>query len=227
MKYETLFFDADQTLFDFEKSERTAFERTMLSYGIQYDEQVHLGAYQEINDAIWKELELGKITQEALKSERFRRFLKQLQLDFDAEEFARTYEEQLADTSFLYEGSAELIERLHQSRRLVLLTNGLALVQNRRIRKSEIGEYFDDIIISEEVGVSKPNPAIFELACRHLQNADKRKILMVGDSLTSDIQGGINFGIDTCWYNPAHNRNTKGIRPTYEIGSMQKLYDII
>ena len=227
MKYEVILFDADETLFDFKKSEREAFKNTNIEFGIDYDENYHLKIYKEINTAIWKEFEEGLITQEKLKIERFKRLSDALKIDFDPQEFAKAYMKHLSLGSFLYEGSMELIEELSKNYKLSIVTNGLTFVQNRRIRKSPIAKYFDDIVISEEILVSKPNPKIFEHALNNLNFGDKSKVLMIGDSLTSDIQGGINFGIDTCWYNKDHKKNETEIKPTYEVSNFEEMKKVI
>lgn len=227
MKYKVIIFDADETLFDFKKSEGEAFKKTMLELDIEYDENHHLRIYQEINSAVWKELERGLITQDKLNTERFRRLSEKLNAGFDEVQFAKNYMKHLADASFLYESSVELVESLHGNYRLSIITNGLKDIQNKRIRKSIIANYFEDIVISEEVKVSKPNPKIFEIALNNIKHTDKSRVLMVGDSLTSDIQGGINFGIDTCWYNPNKVENKTEIKPTYEISNLMDLKSII
>lgn len=224
MKYRNIIFDADETLFDFRKSERYAFENTMLEFNIDYKEDYHLKIYQDINNTIWKELEKGLITQKKLKIERFKRLSDKLAIKFDEAEFAKSYMKHLADASFLFDESTELIEDLNKNYILSIVTNGLTDVQNKRIKKSVIGKYFKAIIVSEEVQVSKPNPKIFEFA---LNNTDKSQVLVVGDSLTSDIQGGINLGVDTCWYNPNKIVNKTGINPTYEISNLFQLKDIL
>ena len=147
MKYEVILFDADETLYDFKKSEREAFKNTMLKFNINYDENYHLKIYQEINTAIWKEFEQGLITQENLKIERFKRLSDRLELSFDATKFAKSYMEHLADASFLYDDTIELIETLSKSYRLAIVTNGLTLVQDKRIRKSTIAKFFETIVI--------------------------------------------------------------------------------
>lgn len=129
--------------------------------------------------------------------------------------------------SFLYDDSIEVIESLHKNYRLSIITNGLTSVQENRIRKSVIAKYFENIIISEEISVSKPNPKIFEYALQNMNYGDKSKVLMVGDSLTSDIQGGINFGIDTCWYNPNKIVNETKLKPTYEISALKKINELL
>jgi putative hydrolase of the HAD superfamily len=227
MKYEIIIFDADETLFDFKKSERIAFKNTMLEFNLEYDENHHLKIYHDINAAIWKEFEKGLITQENLKVERFKRLSAALKTKFDENDFAKAYMKHLANGSYLYEDSVKLVESLSKAYRLSIVTNGLTAVQDKRIRKSIIAKYFETIVISEEVKVSKPNPKIFEYALNSVPPSDKRKILMVGDSLTSDIQGGINFGIDTCWFNPNKIENTSSIKPTYEISNLIKLHTIL
>ena len=227
IKYEIIIFDADQTLFDFKKSERKAFENTVIDFGIEYDEGYHFKIYKEINTAIWKELENGLITQKKLKTERFKRLSKKLDIQFDEFEFAKLFMKYLSKASFLYDGSIDLIKDLTKDFRLTILTNGLSAVQDTRIKKSIIAEYFEDIVVSEEVGVSKPNPEIFRHALNNINYTDKNKVLIVGDSLTSDIQGGINFGIDTCWFNPTMNLNKVGIEPTYIISDLIELKEIL
>lgn len=227
MKYEIIIFDADETLFDFKKSEKEAFKNSILSLNIDYIEDYHLKAYSEINTAIWKELEQGLITQEKLKIERFKRLSDKLNLNFNPEDFANSYMNFLRDGSFLYENSLELIQDLSKNFKLYIVTNGLTYVQEKRIKQSIIAKYFEDIIISEEISVSKPNPKIFEYTLRNIENIDKSKILIVGDSLTSDIKGGINFGVDTCWYNPNKLNNKSDIKPKYEISNYDELKEIL
>lgn len=227
MRYEIIMFDADETLFDFKKSERAALKNAMLEFDIEYDENHHLKVYKDINTAIWKELEDGLITQKQLKIERFKRLSNQLNAGFDEVEFAKSYIKHLANASFLYDDSIALVESLHRNYKLTIVTNGLKDVQDNRVRKSVIGKYFEDVVISEEVEVSKPDPKIFELALYNIKHTDKSKVLIVGDSLTSDIQGGINFGIDTCWFNPNKIVNRTGIKPTYEISNLMALKDIL
>ena len=227
MKYEIIIFDADETLFDFKKSERYAFKNTMLEFDIKYDENHHLKIYQGINTTIWKEFEQGVITQEKLKVERFKRLSDRLNVGFDEIQFASSYMKHLSNASFLYTDSIDLVESLHKDYRLTIITNGLKDVQDNRIRKSIIAKYFEDIVVSEEVKVSKPDPKIFQRALNNIKHTDKSKVLMVGDSLTSDIQGGINFGIDTCWFNPNKIANKTEIKPTYEICNFIQLKDIL
>ena len=137
------------------------------------------------------------------------------------------YIKHLSGASFLYADSLEMIESLYPECRLSIITNGLMEVQENRIRTSAIAKYFEEVVISEEVKISKPDPRIFEHALSQLRHTDKSKVLMVGDSLTSDIQGGINAGIDTCWFNPNRTVNKTGIKPTYEISNWRGLKNIL
>lgn len=227
MKYEIIIFDADDTLFDFKKSEKEAFRNAMIEFNIEYNENYHLKIYHEINTAIWKEFEQGLITQEKLKVDRFKRLSDKLELCFDCNLFAESYMKHLSNASFLYDDSIELIENLYKNYKLFIVTNGLTSVQENRIRKSVIAKYFENIVISEEISVSKPNPKIFEYALKNIKYIDKSKILMIGDSLTSDIQGGLNFGIDTCWYNPNKIVNETGLKHTYEISSLKEVNELL
>ncbi|NRT72664.1 YjjG family noncanonical pyrimidine nucleotidase [Clostridium beijerinckii] len=227
MKYKVILFDADDTLFDFKKSEREAFKNTILEFNINYDENYHLKIYHDINTAIWKEFEQGLITQEKLKVERFKRLADKLKISFDEIEFAKSYMQNLSNCSFLFDGILELIEHLSKSYKLLIITNGLTAVQENRIRKSIISKHFEDVVISEEISISKPNPKIFEHALENIYHTNKNTVLMVGDSLTSDIQGGINFGIDTCWYNPNKLENNSNIAPKYEISNFDELKHLL
>lgn len=227
MKYEIIIFDADDTLFDFKKSERHAFKNTMVEFDVEYDENYHLKIYHEINTAIWKEFESKLITQEKLKVERFRRLSEALKVELDENKLSKSYMTHLANASFLFEESITLLEALHKHCKFMIVTNGLSYVQNNRIRKSVIANYFEDIVVSEDIKIAKPDPKIFEHALNNLKHTDKSKVLMVGDSLTSDIQGGLNFGIDTCWFNPNKIENKTSISPTYEISNLMELMDIL
>lgn len=227
MKYKVLLFDADETLFDFEKSEAEAFHNTMSEYGVDDREELHFDAYKKLNTVIWKELEDGLITLKELKVERFRRFLKKQGIDEDEYEFAACYMKYLGSSSILLEGAKELIEDLCSHYRMAIVTNGLTSVQDGRIRKSVIAKYFDEIVISEELGISKPEPGIYEHAVRKLGNYEKNDILMIGDNLNSDIRGGINYGVDTCWFNPKRMENKTELVPNYEIFDFDGMRELL
>ena len=133
----------------------------------------------------------------------------------------------LGDGSFLFDGAIELVQDLSKKYTLSIVTNGLSAVQERRIKQSVIAKYFKDIVISEEFGVSKPHPHIFEHAINNLGNFSKDEVLMIGDSLSSDIRGGINFNIDTCWFNPNKSENKTDLTPTYEVDDFEEIRNLL
>lgn len=227
MKYKILIFDADETLFDFKLAEKEALKKTIQHFGIEYNESKHLTTYSEINLKIWGELDRGEITQQKLKTERFKRFFKAINLDIDAQECATIFMNYLAHESHLFKDSMKLVKELYKRNILIMLTNGLTKVQSVRIKQSPIAKYFSEIVISEEVGVSKPNPAIFDVALKNYKAMSKESILMIGDNLGSDILGGVNYGIDTLWYNPNHKQQDESINPTYECSDLMSIIKVV
>lgn len=227
MKYQVILFDADETLFDFRMSEKVALKGALTDFGIEYDENYHLKIYMELNTSIWKEFEEGRITQDILKIERFRRFASKLKIEINEFELAKSYMKHLSHASFLFDGAEELIKTLNIDYKLGIITNGLTVVQDIRIRKSVVAEYFETIVISEEAKVAKPDARIFDLALNNMNHTDKKTVLYVGDSLSSDIQGGINAGIDTCWMNQEKSENLSKIQATYTIQELSELFNFL
>jgi putative hydrolase of the HAD superfamily len=227
MKYEVILFDADETLFDFDKAEKYALKKSIESFEMSFKEDYHLNSYREVNNKIWEEFEKGLISADELKTERFRNFFVKLDLDLNPIKFSKQYLKFLSEASFLIEGTNEILSDLYQKYKLVLITNGLANVQRSRLKLSSLDKYFKEIIISEEIGIAKPDPEIFEYTFNKIKHKDKKKSIIIGDSLSSDIQGGINFGIDTCWFNPDNEENLSGLVPTYEINDLLELKEIL
>ena len=227
MKYKVILFDADETLFDFKMAEKQAFLRALEEYKLDVDKEESLKLYSQINKHIWEEFERGEITADRLRVERFERFSKKIKIDFDAVSFSKAYAKFLGEGAYLFDDSVEVIDYLSKKYKLALVTNGLKDVQKSRISKTPLKDYFQELIISDEIKISKPDPRIFDYALDKLDHMDKSKVLMIGDSLTSDMQGGINAGIDTCWYNPNHLENKSGLNLTYEIHSLNELKEIL
>jgi putative hydrolase of the HAD superfamily len=225
--YKLILADADDTLFDFEKAERAAFERSFSD--LTHDLDIHrmMEKYKIINKLLWNDVEKGLLTSSHVRVERFRRLFHDHDVQFSPDEFAELFIKHLSEGAFLLEDAEELCKYLSGKYTLVIVTNGIKEVQLSRLKRSSIKEYISDIIISEEVGASKPDPRIFEFALKKLNHTDKKSVLMIGDSLTSDIQGGVNFGIDTCWFNPKKIENTTALTPTYQIQRINELYEII
>ncbi|MCX7027888.1 MAG: YjjG family noncanonical pyrimidine nucleotidase [Spirochaetes bacterium] len=218
-EYRLVFMDADETLFDFARAETFALSEVFNQFGLAADETA-LRQYDAINKECWRKFERGEMDQAALKVERFRLLFETMGAGIDPAEFGLAYLDWLSKGGFLLEGAEELCEYLSGKYRLALVTNGIAQVQEQRFDASPIRKYFEAIVISEEAGYSKPNPDIFEYACGLVDYHAKDRMIIVGDSLNSDIAGGAAFGIDTCWLNPKGSPRTPGIVPTYEIADL-------
>lgn len=226
MKYECILFDADDTLFDYGMAESHALSHAFAHFGLPTGAQEYAASYQEINHALWKDFEQGLITSAALRVERFNRLFAARKLTFKPEEFSEAYLRFLGEGTFLIQGAAELCGELTGCR-LAVITNGISDVQHARIKGSPLSEVFEAVIVSEETGYQKPETGIFDYAFAKLKLSDRRKVLIVGDSLTSDIRGGNNYGIDTCWFNPLGKSGDPEILPTYEIRSLDELVEIV
>ncbi|MNZ73498.1 putative HAD-hydrolase YfnB [compost metagenome] len=223
MKYEVILFDADDTLFDYTLAEAYALKQVFQEHEIELA-PAHIEMYRSVNQQLWNAYEKGSVTLDFLRLERFRLLFAELKVEHDALYFAERYVEYLGEGSFLIEGAAELIEQTKgRGHRIAVMTNGIKKTQLSRISKSVLSQSFEHIIVSEETGYRKPQIGIFDYAFQLLKLTDRRKVLIVGDSLTSDIQGGINYGIDTCWYNPQHKSKPDSIKPTYEISKLSEL----
>jgi len=225
-QYNLVFIDLDETLMDFYQAEKQALSLSFRQFGLDCSERAVL-EYDEINAGVWRKLERGEIDQEALKVERFRLLFNRMHTDADPAAFSALYLQELGKGVFLLPGAEETCAYLSSKYTLVVVTNGIKDVQRARISRSPLEPYFSALIISEEAGSSKPAPAIFEYACGRLGFSDKKKMIMVGDSLSSDIQGGANFGIDTCWFNPGSKTNDSGLQPTYEIKTLPEIRTIL
>ena len=226
MSYGWVFFDADGTLFDYDAGEAEAFRGAFRECGLPFAPAFG-PQYSEINAAIWREYERGEITQARLRTERFDRLFDTIDVDADSTEFSQRYLKILGRQTALLDDAEEVVGALVGSVKLLLITNGLAEVQRPRFAASSIGACFSEIVISEEEGVAKPDPAIFDLAFERIGRPPKEEILMVGDNLGSDILGGANFGIDTCWFNPAGLANGHDVEPTHVISRLPQLLEIV
>lgn len=222
MTYTWLIFDADGTLFDYDRAEASAFHRTFDQNGHPFAPQ-YADVYREVNSQIWREFERGEISADALRVERFARLFARLDLDVDPAAFSRDYLLNLGGQADLLEGAADIVRTLAPHYRLLVLTNGLSDVQRARLAGSGLQDYFQDIVISDEVGVAKPDPAIFDIAFGLMGDPARAQVLMIGDGLSSDIRGAANYGIDACWFNPAGAARPDGLPIRYEIASLSDL----
>ncbi len=230
MGYTHLFLDADGTLFDFNTSEKKALEKAVRKLcGIWNLELAEL--YHQQTKRTWKELEQKLITLDRLKTLRFERFKSVSGLDFDIAQMSKVYLDFLSQADDLFPGTVELLEKLYEKYTLVLATNGITSVQRGRIKSTDTAKYFKAIIISEEVGVAKPDPAFFQIASEKSGNPPKENILMIGDSMTSDMQGAKNFGIDSCLIVPPHKEVPDSApgdpKPNYIVRNFDQLKEIL
>lgn len=217
---EFLFLDLDDTILDFQKAERLALAKTLESFGLPPTDTV-LARYHEINREHWERLERKELTRQQVLVGRFAALLAEMGLSAQAEQVARAYEENLSQGHYFLPGAEEALQSLSKKYKLYLASNGTARVQAGRLKSAGIIPYFQEIFVSEEMGYNKPDPAYFDACFARIPGFRKDRAMMVGDSLTSDILGGIQAGIATCWVNPRHK--TGSIRPDYEIERIVQL----
>ena len=226
-KYDVFLFDADNTLFDFEKAEESAlkslFEEAGLTYSLSAADK-----YKEINNALWAEFERGETTKEALQILRFSRLAEYLNINMDGAKLNKLYITALGKCAFLVDGAEVLCKTLYKAQKSIyIITNGISVVQKSRLANSCIKQYISDIFVSEDVGFQKPHISYFDYVLAHIPAVEKEKILVIGDSLSADIKGGINAGIDACWFNINKTENKSGTTPTYTINSLDEFLRII
>jgi len=222
--FKHILFDADNTLFDFDEAERNAFAQTMNAFSVPRDEAL-FSRYREMNRRLWLDLEQGKADKAVELVRRFERLLPGR--DFSAEEMNRTYQKGLVEQTVLMPYARELCEKLSPLAELSIVTNGVGYTQRHKMERSAIAPYFSRHFISEEVGFSKPDIRFFTHVMDALDNPDPSGVLIVGDSLTSDIQGGMNAGIKTCWLNRYGQPAPEGYRIDYTISGLRELEDIV
>jgi len=175
---------------------------------------------------MWAQFEKGEIKPGELKVKRFSLLLDFYNFEFDSNKLSSIYTEHLAECSILIDDAENIVKQLAHNCKLLLITNGLKSVQRKRFNNSMLKNYFQDIIISEEIGFAKPDPKMLEYALTKMDSQNKEEMLLIGDSLSSDIKAGNNFGIDTCWYNPQRKTNNLDVTVTYEIRKLKEILDI-
>lgn len=219
---EFLFLDLDDTILDFHKAERLAVAKTFREFGLEPTEAV-LNRYHEINKLHWQRLEQGEITREQVLVGRFQMLFEELGKDADPARLARSYEHNLGIGHYYLPGAREAVEQLQRHCRLFLASNGTASVQHSRLTSAGLYPCFEQVFVSQELGFNKPAREFFDACAARIPGYDAEKAMMVGDSLSSDILGGIRAGMQTCWINPAHKPAPDNIRPDYEIESLSRL----
>ena len=220
--YEILFLDLDDTILDFKKAERIAISKTIGDFGVEPTDEV-LARYHVINKWHWEQLELGKLTRAEVLENRFGVLFEELGVAADKTACARAYEKNLSIGHYFLPGAEEAVEYLSKHYRLFLTSNGTASVQKGRMTSANLYRFFEKVFVSQEIGHNKPSKAYFDGCIAQILGYDPARTIIVGDSLSSDIKGGINAGIATCWVNPNHAPGREDIKPDYEIESLAQL----
>lgn len=215
-------FDLDDTLFDFHKAEKIALTKTLVHFGIDPTEET-LALYSTINAAHWKRLELGEISREEVKVGRYRELFETIGVECDPVKATAYYESMLAIGHYFMPGAPELLEELYRKYRLYIVSNGTAKVQEGRIGSSGIAKYMDGIFISQILDANKPDKQFFDICFAEIPDFLLSETVIIGDSLSSDIKGGINAGITTVWFNPKGIENDSDIKPDYTINELSEV----
>ena len=213
-----IFLDLDDTILDFHRSEAIALAQTLQSLNVEPTEAV-LVRYSQINRAHWQALERKELTREEVLTGRFSQLFCELNMNVSANVAQNLYEKNLSQSHFFLDGAPRLLMTLSKKYALYIASNGTTIVQKTRIAGAGIGRYFKGIFLSQELGADKPQIEFFERATGQIEGYNPDEAIILGDSITSDIQGGINAGMHTCWFNP-HHRDNHGIIPEFEIADL-------
>ena len=227
MTYKFLLFDLDHTLLDFDTAEDVALTQLLKEEGVE-DIQDYKDYYVPMNKSLWRDLEQKKITKAELINTRFSKLFAHFGIEKDGSYLSERYQFFLSKQGQTFPGVEDLLKYLiHQEYELYAATNGITFIQTGRLEQSGIAPFFKEIFISEQLHTQKPDAAFYEKIGARIPNFDKNHALMIGDSLTADIQGGNNADIDTIWYNPNHLENHTQAHPTYEVDSYQALLELL
>ena len=226
VRYTTILFDADGTLFDFQAAEAHALEETVRDFGYSFEPGM-LQRYHQLNRSLWDAYDKGEITKRTLQDTRFSRFLAQEGLQGDGIQWNRIYAKHLGERGDLLEDALPVCRELCRHCRLAIVTNGVSATQHSRFDRSPLLECFERLFISEEMGYQKPQKEFFDAVLAELAPVKSQETLVVGDSLLSDILGANNAGLDACWFNPGGEVNSTQARPTYEIARLPQLLPLV
>jgi len=224
--YQTILFDADGTLLDFEAAQRKALKQVFKNHNYTLDEKVK-NVYYKINSALWKQYEEGTVSRDDVIYTRFGKLFDTVGIDGDGVAFEDEYQELLGQGHEVIEGAIEVLENLRNTHELYIVTNGVTRTQFSRLKASKLDVYMKDIFVSEATGFQKPMKEYFDYCFERIPGIDLKRTIIVGDSLSSDIMGGNNAGIDTCWYNPEHVPCDIKVQIDYEIRELSELYKIV
>lgn len=225
-RFTTVLWDVDGTLLDFKYSQRHSLEKCFRDFGLEFREEI-LERYDSINSSYWKKLELGEITKPQLLKGRFLALFEEFQITgIDLEKFMSVYQEGLGSFYACQDDALRVCESLRGRVKQYVVTNGLACTQRKKLCLSGLAEYMEEMFISEEIGFPKPQRGFFDYCLAHIEEKDKSRILLVGDSVSSDIKGGVQAGLATCWYHRAGEVNFSEYHPEYEIERLEELIQL-
>ena len=220
--------DVDGTLLDFNAAEKAAIRTLFREFSLGECTDAMIARYSEINVSFWQRLEKNEISKPQVLIGRFEQFFSECGIDIQvAPAFNRRYQTALGDTIVYRDDSLNIVRALKGRVRQYVVSNGTIVAQTKKLNRSGLGELMDGIFLSEELGVEKPNAGFFEKVFSAIRPADLSGVMIVGDSLSSDMQGGMNAGIKTCWYNPERRARPENCRIDYEISDLHELADIL
>ncbi|MCH5342654.1 MAG: YjjG family noncanonical pyrimidine nucleotidase [Acetatifactor sp.] len=226
-RFSTLLWDLDGTLLDFLYSQRIAVQQCFTLFDREVTDEM-ISRYSQINDSYWKRLELGEVTKEELLVGRFRTLFEEYDVQgIDAAAFCEAYQEALGKVYCYIDDSLQICQELKGKVRQYVVTNGSIDTQINKMKISGLYDVMDGLFISDEIGTPKPQRGFFDYCLEHIEERDKGKILIVGDSLSSDIKGGVQAGIATCWFRSAGTENISGYQPDYEIRKLCEIFDVL
>lgn len=223
----TILWDVDNTLLDFDYSCRGSLRQCFRARGKEITDEM-IERYMQINDAYWKRLERGEVTKEQLLTGRFVDFFAEYGWqDIDVEGFRKEFQSNLGNIYSFKDDSLTICKSLQTKYKQYVVTNGVSSTQRSKLSLSGLADVMDGVFISEEVGAPKPDKEYFEYCLAHVEEQDRSKIILVGDSLTSDIKGANNVGIKACWYNPKEEQRVDGYSIDYEIVDLHQIYEVL
>lgn len=224
--FKYVFLDLDDTILDFHKAESIAVAKALKGVGVEPTQEI-IARYSAVNKMHWEKLERKELTREQVLVERFAYLFRELGSDASAEACRDAYEELLCEGYYFMDGAREILEYLKPRCRLFLASNGTARVQAARLHSSGVGNYLEKAFVSQHIGHNKPSREFFDACFREIEGFEPSQAIIIGDSLTSDIRGGNNAGIATCWYNPQGKPNHTDEHVDYEIRHLSELRNII
>lgn len=226
MNYKILLFDLDDTLLDFKANEIDSLGKLFGMHGHALTDEL-FQKYNSINKQSWTDYELGNVALDEVLNTRFAKTMEQFGEIVDGQEWEKQYREFLGNGHQLMDGAVELCKKLSKSYRLFVVTNGVSQTQTKRLKLSGLDEYFEDVFTSQEIGYQKPLREFFDYVVNHVEDFCIDEALVIGDSINTDIKGGVLAGIDTCWLNPKNIDNVTEFKSTYTIANLEELYNIL